>query len=174
MEWYQEKVELVTRVMALAPATGTGSTTEDIVQVMSKFNLKEGEIKGLKEKMGKLEQEVHTKDEKISQVQKEKVVLQEKINKLNSRLRGKCILQGDKHIIWDSIVVEAAKFRSYLNFVNEKDNIANTARHRCTIVNETLSKKPSEWTHNSINLLKSIPPTNLQTIGVKDWTTLII
>jgi hypothetical protein len=46
---------------------------------------------------------VHTKDEKISEVQKEKVVLQENIDKLNSRLRGKGLLQGDKHVIWDSI-----------------------------------------------------------------------
>ena len=99
MEWSQEKVELVTRAMVLAPATGTGSTTEDIVQAMSKVGLKGGEIKGLKENMEKLEQEVHTKDEKISQVQKEKVVLQENINKLNSILRGKGLLQGAKRII---------------------------------------------------------------------------
>jgi hypothetical protein len=60
---------------------------------MSKVSLKEGNIKGLKENVEKLEQEVCTKDENISQVQKEKVVLQENINKLNSRLRGKGLLQ---------------------------------------------------------------------------------
>jgi hypothetical protein len=174
MEWSKEKVELVNKVMVLAPATGTGSTTEDIVQAMSQVSLKEGEIKGLKENMEKLEQEVHTKDEKISQVQKEKVVLQEKINKLNSRLRGKGLLQGAKHIIWDSIVVEAAKFRSYLNFVSDKDNIAIITRHRCTVVNETLAKNPSEWEQNVINILNSVPPADLQTIGVKDRIALII
>ena len=89
----------MTRAMISTLAAGTGSTTEDIVQGMSQFSLKEGEIKGLKENMEKLEQEGRTKDEKISQVQKEKVVLQEKINKLNSILRGKGLLQGDKHII---------------------------------------------------------------------------
>jgi SMC interacting uncharacterized protein involved in chromosome segregation len=99
MEWSQEKVELVTRAMVLAPATGTGSTTEDIVHVMSQVSLKEGEIKGLKENMDKSEKEVRTKDENISQVQKEKVALHEKISKLNSRLRGKSLLQGTKHII---------------------------------------------------------------------------
>jgi hypothetical protein len=31
MEWSQEKVELVTRTMVLAPAAGTRSTTEEIV-----------------------------------------------------------------------------------------------------------------------------------------------
>jgi FtsZ-binding cell division protein ZapB len=92
MEWSQEKVELVTRAMVLSHVAGIGSTIRDIIQAMSQVSLKEGEIKGLKEKMEKLEQEMCTKDEKISQVQKEKVVLQEKINKLNSRLRGKVLL----------------------------------------------------------------------------------
>jgi SMC interacting uncharacterized protein involved in chromosome segregation len=126
MEWSQEKVELVTRAMVLSLATGTGSTTKDIVQAMSQVSLKEVEIKGLKENMEKLEQEVRTKDENTSQVQKEKVALHKKINKLNSILRGKSLLQGAKHIIWDSISVEATKFRSYLNFVN--DNVTHQGR----------------------------------------------
>jgi len=83
-------------------------------------------------------------------------------------------LQGDKHIIWDSIAVEASKLRVYLNFINDKDIIDITARSRCTVVNETLAKKPSEWAQNAINLLNSIPTIDLQTIGVKDKTTLII
>jgi hypothetical protein len=62
----------------------------------------------------------------------------------------------------------------YLNFINDKDNMAITARSRCTVVNETLAKKPSEWAQNAINLLNSIPTAELQTIGVKDRTTLII
>ena len=79
----------------------------------------------------------------MAQFQKENEVLQEIINKLNMRLRGKGLLQGDKHIIWDSIATEAAKFRVYLNFINYKDNITITARSRCTVVNETLAKKSS-------------------------------
>jgi hypothetical protein len=93
---------------------------------------------------------------------------------LKVRLRGKGLLQGAKHIIWDSIAAEAAKFRSHLNFINDKDNIALTARNRCTIVNETLAKKPLEWAQNAINLLNAVPTADLQTIGAKDRTTLII
>jgi hypothetical protein len=73
------------------------------------------------------------------------------------KLRGKGLLQGAKHIIWYSIAVEATKFRVYLNFINDKYIMAITARTRCTIVNETLAKKPSKWAQNSINLLNSIP-----------------
>jgi hypothetical protein len=96
------------------------------------------------------------------------------IDKLKMRLRGKGLLQGAKHVIWDSIDIEASKFRMYLNFINDKFNIAITTRSRCIVVNETLAKKPSEWAQNSINILKSIPTADLHTIGVKDITTLII
>jgi hypothetical protein len=74
----------------------------------------------------------------------------------------------------DSIIVEVAKFRVYLNFINDKDNMAITARSRCTFVNETLTKKPSQWALNYKNLLNSILTVELSTIGVKDRTTLII
>jgi hypothetical protein len=96
------------------------------------------------------------------------------IDKLKMRLRGKCLLQGDKHIIWDSIAIEASKLRVYLNFINDKYIIDITARSRCTVVNETLANKPSEWAQSAINLLNSIPTVDLQTIRVKDKTTLII
>jgi hypothetical protein len=113
-------------------------------------------------------------DERMAQFQKENEVLQERIVKLKMRLRGKHMLQGVKHIIWNSIATEATKFRVYLNFINDKDNISITARRRCTVVNETLAKKPSKWAQNAITLLNSIHTADLQSIGVKDRTTLII
>ena len=57
------------------------------------------------------------------------------MNKIKTRLKGKTLLQGDKHVIWDKIVVEVAKFRSYLNFINDKDNMVATARKKCVVVN---------------------------------------
>jgi hypothetical protein len=114
------------------------------------------------------------KDERMAQFQKENDVMQERIDTLKMRLRGKGLLQRAKHIIWDSIVVEASNFKVYLNFINDKDNIAITTRRRCTVVNETLAKNPSEWDQNSISLLNSIPTVEFQTIGVKHRTTLII
>jgi hypothetical protein len=46
---------------------------------------------------------------------------------MKTRLKGKVLLQGDKHVIWDAISVESAKFRVYLNFINGKDNMDITA-----------------------------------------------
>ena len=48
------------------------------------------------------------------------------------------------------------------------------ARSRCTVVNETLAKNPLEWAQNAITLLNFVPTAELQTIGVKYRTTLII
>jgi hypothetical protein len=62
----------------------------------------------------------------------------------------------------------------YLNFINDKDNMAITTKSWFTIVDETLTKKPSEWAQNTIKLLNYIPTAELQTIGVKYRTTLII
>ena len=121
-----------------------------------------------------MQQEMKMKDEKMAQFQKENQDLQERVNKLKMRLKGKVLLQGDKHVIWDAIVAEFAKFMVYHNFINDKDNMAITARSRCTVVNETLAKKPSEWAQNAIDFLNSVPTADLQTIEVKDKTTLII
>jgi hypothetical protein len=41
-------------------------------------------------------------------------------------------------------------------------------------VNETLAKKPLEWSQNAINTLNNILTIDIQTIRVKDRTTLII
>jgi hypothetical protein len=96
------------------------------------------------------------------------------MNKLNTGIKGKSLLQGAKHIIWDSILVELIKLGTYLNFVNDEDNIAVLAKQRCKVINETLSKRPVEWAQNAINLLNTMSSSSLQTIGVKDRTALII
>jgi hypothetical protein len=100
--------------------------------------------------------------------------LEERVNKLKMRLKGKTLLQGAKHVIWDAIAAKASKFRVYLNFIDDKDIMATTTQSRCTVVNETLAKKPSEWAQNTIDLLNSVPTVDLQTIVVKDRTALII
>jgi FtsZ-binding cell division protein ZapB len=159
----------------IVPANAEGgSNVEGLVQAMSQISLKTGEIKNLNENLEKLKQEAKVKDEKLAQLHRENQDLQERVNKLKTRLKGKTLLQGAKHVIWDAIAAEVAKFRSYLNFINDKDNMAATARNKCVVVNEVLAKKPSEWAQNAIDLLNAIPTVDLQTIGVKDRTALII
>jgi len=138
-----------------------GSNVEGLVQAMSQISLKTGKIKNLNENLEKLKQEAKVKDDKLAQLHRETQDLQERLNKIKTRLKGKILLQGEKHVIWDVIVVEVAKFRSYLNFINDKDNMASTAQNKCVVVNELLVKNPSEWAQNSIDLLSAIPTINL-------------
>jgi hypothetical protein len=51
--------------------------------------------------------------------------------------------------------------------------VVATAQRRCTVVNEMLANKPSEWAQNAIDLLNYVPTVDLQTIRVKDRTMLI-
>jgi cell division protein FtsB len=120
VNWSQEHTKVPNMAVTVPSTAEVGPRTEGLVQAMSQVILKVGEIKGLKGDIDKLQQEMKTKDERMAQFQKENQALQERVNKLKTRLRGKRLLQGAKHIIWDSIVAEAAKFRVYFNFINEQ------------------------------------------------------
>jgi hypothetical protein len=89
-------------------------------------------------------------------------------------MKRKTPLQGEKHILWDSLVEDITKFRQYLNFVDDKSLVARKSLHGCTIVNETLLKRPLEITQNAINLINEISSAHLQTLRVKDRTIVTI
>jgi len=121
-----------------------------------------------------LKKEVAKRSEKSEQIQKEKIFLQENIARLNSRIKGKGALQGDKHVLWDSLAADITKFRQYLNFFDDKNTVTVIAGNKCAVVNETLLKIPLDWAQNAINLLNSVSNVDLQTIGFKDRTAIII
>jgi hypothetical protein len=165
--WSQAQVATSDMAVILPSNIEAESNTDGLVQSMSQVSLKTGEIKSLKEVLENMKQEMKIKDENMAQFQRDNQDLRERVNKLKTRLKGKVLLQGDKHVLWDVIAAEAAKFKVYLNFINDKDNISITSRSRCIVINETLAKNPLEWAHNVIDLLNSMPTVELQTIGVK-------
>jgi cell division protein FtsB len=125
--WSQAQVATSDMVVIVPDNTEAGSSTEGLVQAMSQVSLKTGEIKGLKEVIEKLKQEMKVKDEKMAQLHRDNQDLQERVSKLKTRFKGKTLLQGAKHVIWDAIAAEATKFRVYLNFINDKDSVVATA-----------------------------------------------
>jgi hypothetical protein len=135
VNWSQGQTQLPNMVVVLPSTIEVGPRNEGLVQAMSQVSLKMGEIKGIKGDIEKLKQEMKTKYERMPQFQKENQSLEERVDKIKIRLRGKGLFQGAKHIIWDSIDVEATKFKVYLNFINDKYSMAIIARSRCTIVN---------------------------------------
>jgi peptidoglycan hydrolase CwlO-like protein len=85
---------------AIVPGiAGDGSSTKEIIQAMSQFILNTGEIKSLKGVIEKMQQEMKIKDEKMAQFQKENQDLQERVDELKTRLKGKTLLHGAKHVI---------------------------------------------------------------------------
>ena len=63
---------------------------------------------------------------------------------------GKLPVQGAKHLIWDTLTIEITKFRSYLNFVNDKNVIVDLSLQRCKLVNKNLDKKPLDTAQNAV------------------------
>ena len=97
-----------------------------------------------------MKQELAQIIEERNKISSEKRQLQTKINELNDKMIGKLPLQGDKYLIWDALTIEITKFRSYLNFVNDKNAIVDLALQICKLVNENLDKKPLETTQNAV------------------------
>jgi hypothetical protein len=161
-------------VVIVPTNTEDGSSTDGLVQAMSQVSLQTGENKSLKGALEKMKQDMKTKDENMAPIERENQDLQERVSKMKTSLKGKTLLEGAKHVISDDIAVDIVKFRVYLNFINDMDRVATTSQRRCIAVNETLSKKHSEWAQNAIDLLNYVPNVDLQTIRVKDRTALII
>ena len=80
--------------------------------------------------------------EENNKISSEKKQLQKKVNELNENVTGRTPLQGDKHLIWDTLAIEITKFRPYLNYLNDKNLIVDMAFQSCNMVNENLDKKP--------------------------------
>ena len=58
----------------------------------------------------------------------------------------KLALQVAKHLIWDQIIIEADKFRPYLNVIEDLEFAMSEARKQVQIVGAEVNKKPLETT----------------------------
>ena len=61
-----------------------------------------------------------------------------------------------------------------MNHVDDNNVIANTILQRCKVMNETLKKKPLETTQNTVNFLNTLNRIDMQALGIKDRTVIII
>ena len=128
----------------------------------------------MKEENQKLKQELVRNTEEKNKSLGERKQLQRKINELKDIITGKISLQGAKHLIWDALSVEITKFRSYLNYIDDKGVIENVAFQRCKVVNETLDKNPLEISQNTTDFLNTLTYEDMQEMGIKDKTAIII
>ena len=60
------------------------------------------------------------KEELIKKLEDHCKELEDNNNKLTKQVSGQASLQGEKHLIWDMIIVEANKLQPYLDFIQDK------------------------------------------------------
>ena len=78
------------------------------------------------------------------------------------KVSGKLLVQGARHIIWDMIITKAKKMRPYLNYIKDKEVIISFARQMCIVVKETLDRKPTNTSQNTINFLNTLSEEELK------------
>ena len=54
--------------------------------------------------------------------------------KLTNQVVGKMASQGARHMIWDKIILEANKFRPYLDYIVDEESALKVARQDILIV----------------------------------------
>ena len=94
-------------------------------------------------------------EEKINFENKNKELL-EKNEILAENVSWKLPIQGAKHLIRDMVITKATKIWPYLNFIKYKEVVINVVRQSCIVTKETLHKKPTETTQNTINFLSNL------------------
>ena len=71
----------------------------------------------MKNKIKNLENAALKKEEERKAMENKYKDLLDKNDKLMKQLTRQLPIQGSKHIIWDVIIIEAEKFRTYLNYI---------------------------------------------------------
>ena len=56
-------------------------------------------------------------------------------------------------MIWDKIILEANKFRPYLDQIADQEDALKVAKWKILIVKQELNKNPMEVAQNAINFL---------------------
>ena len=109
---------------------------------MSQVSLRDLEIVGLKNQNKILQNAALKKDEERKFWETKCKEFSNKSAKLVKHVTGKLHVQGEKHILWDMIVVEEKKIRPYLDYILDKQIVIQSARKSVATVKEVLNKKP--------------------------------
>ena len=129
-------------------------STDQVVESMSQVSLKDEEIKGLKESNDK--------------INLENEALKEEVSTLKLKLLGKSQLQGAKHLLWDTIIIEISNFWDYQFFIENKKELIHSTLTNCQVPNEIIQKRPINVAQNTLNFLHQTSNETLRTLGVRD------
>ena len=117
-----------------------------------------------------MEQERKTWEAKSQTWESKCQELQNKNDKLIKQIIGQLPV---KHIIWDTIIAEARKFRLYLDYVLDKEVVIQSSRQIMIASREKLNKKLIDYSNNSIKFLNGLTEDNLKNANIKDIISII-
>ena len=123
---------------------------------MSQIGLKDTELIKLKQRVEELEKERIKEKQGRERAEEKCQELTQQNDKLSQQVISKLALQGKKHMIWDQIIVEANKFRPYLNVIEDLEFAMSEARKQFQIVGNEVNKKPLETAESTITFLSSL------------------
>ena len=86
--------------------------------------------------------------------------------KLIQQVVGKLALQGVRNLIWDQIIMEADKFRPYLDIIEDQEIAMREAKKQAQIVSAEVNKRPLATVENSITFLSSMSNSFTSRYGV--------
>ena len=135
---------------------------------MSQVNLKDVELTELKQHNQNLEETISKKEQEKKEVEEKYQELTNRNTKLTKQVVGQMALQGAKHKIWDNIILEANKFRSYLDYIANQEDALKVAKHKLLIVKQELNMKPMELAQNAINFLSTLLEDQVKRFDIQD------
>ena len=95
---------------------------------MYQVKLKDVELTGLKYRNKNIEEITLKREQEKKKVEEKCQELINQNTKLSNKVVGQIALQGARHMIWDKIILEANKFRPYLDYIADQESSLKVSR----------------------------------------------
>ena len=82
-------------------------------------------------------------------------------------------MQGVKHVIWDALISEATKLRSYLDYILDKEISMQSSKQSVATVRERLNKNPIDYARNAIHFPNRLKEEEIRTTNLMDRISII-
>ena len=93
--------------------------------------------------------------------------------KLSQQVVGKFALQGDRHLIWDHIIIEADKFQPYIDFIEDQENSMIEAKKKVLTVLGEVQKRPVATAKNVVAFLISLLDDLANRYGIQNRVAVV-
>ena len=128
--------------------------------------LKDTDLTKLKQQIEELEEEKEKEEKRTKKIDKKCQELTQQNAKLSKQVVGNMALWGARHLIWDQIIVEANKFRPFLDFISSQENALTEAEKKVSTLRREVNKRSVEVAKNDIEFLSSLSDDLVSKYGI--------